>query len=133
MNPENVVAEFQRAGRALRAAQILQEERLFEDAISRAYYSVMHAARAALLLHDAIPESHSAVRRMFGSVMVRSGRIEEEWAAILAREQDRRITADYGVHVTWEPEASQKLVQDAAAFVKRIQKYLLSAGISLEV
>ncbi len=49
MNPKNVRAEFARALKALQAAKLLQADRLFEDAVSRAYYAVMHAAKAALL------------------------------------------------------------------------------------
>ncbi len=37
MNPENVLAEFQRAEKALRAAQLLHADGLFEDAVSRSY------------------------------------------------------------------------------------------------
>ena len=69
MNPDNVLEELERAQRALRAAQILHANDLFEDAVSRSYYAVMHAA----------------VRRLFGSVLVRPGLIEREWASVLAR------------------------------------------------
>ncbi len=95
MNPKNVQAEFTRALKSLQAAELLQADGLFEDAVSRAYYAVMHAAKAALLVHDQIAESHVAIRRLFGSVLVQTGNIEKEWASILAREQDRRIAADY--------------------------------------
>ncbi len=132
MNPENALAEFQRAEKALRAAEVLQAHGLFEDAVSRSYYAVMHAAKAALLVHDAIAESHAALRRLFGAVLVRPGLIEEEWAAVLAREQDQRIAADYDVGVSWEAEASSRLLEEATAFVRRIRAYLHSVGISTE-
>lgn len=104
---------------------------LLEDAVSRSYYVVMHAAKAALLVHDAIAESHAAVRRLFGIVLVRPGLVEEEWASILAKEQDRRIAADYDVGIPWESEAVSRLVEEAGAFVQRIRDYLVNAGISV--
>jgi len=55
MNLDEVLAEFQRAAQALRAAEVLHAEELFPDAISRAYYAVMHAAKAALLASIGIP------------------------------------------------------------------------------
>jgi len=128
MNPDDVRAEFSRAEESLRAARLLQGEALFGDAISRSYYAVMHAARAALLVNDTITESHSAVRRLFGDVLVRPGLIEKPWADILAREQGQRIRADYGVG-EWEEQTSSGLVDDAAAFVERIGEYLRSAGV----
>ena len=63
MNPDNVLEELARAQRALRVAQILHASDLFEDAVSRSYDAVMHAAKAALLVQDAMAESHAAVRR----------------------------------------------------------------------
>ena len=129
MNLKNVHAEFARALKALQAAKLLQAEGLFEDAVSRAYYAVMHAAKAALLVHDRIAESHAAIRRYFGSMLVRTGRIEKEWAGILAREQDRRIAADYNANLLMDAESSLHLVEDADRFVERIRKYLMDERI----
>src|SRR3990172_9160737 len=50
--------------------EVLHAEKLFPDAISRAYYAVMHAAKVALLTRDVVAESHGAVRRQFGSALV---------------------------------------------------------------
>lgn len=131
MNLENVLEEFERAKRALQAAKNLHEDGLYEDAVSRSYYAVMHAAKAALLVHDAIAESHAAVRRLFGAVFVRPGLIEEKWADVLAREHRRRIAADYGVGVSWEPADVSRLIEDAQAFIQRIRDYLMSVGIPM--
>lgn len=132
MNPENVLAEFERATRALQAAKNLRTDGLYEDAVSRSYYPVMHAAKAALLIHDAIAESHAAVRRLFGAVLVRKGILEKEWASVLAREQDERIIADYAVGTVWKPEAVSHLIEEAEAFIQRIHAYLVSVGVPVE-
>lgn len=129
MNPKNVLAEFSRAQKSLQAAKLEQADGLFEDAVSRAYYAVMHAAKAALLIHDRLAESHVAIKRYFGSVLVRAGRIEKEWAGILAREHDRRVAADYNANLLMDAESSLQLVEDADQFVERIRKYLVEAGI----
>ena len=92
-----VRAEMDRAAKALRAARLLYDKDLLEDAVSRSYYAVLHAAKAALLSHDTIAESHAAVRRLFGKVLIKEGRIEREWAAVIANEQDQRQIADYDV------------------------------------
>lgn len=97
MKTENVLEEFNRATKSLASARLLLSARLFEDAVSRSYYAVMHAAKASLLVHEVIADSHTKVRRLFGSVLVRPGLIEKEWAAILAREQDKRAVAEYAV------------------------------------
>ena len=66
MNRNMVLAEWQRATQSLHAAELLAREGYREDAVSRAYYAVLHAAKAALLVHDVATTSHAAVRRMFG-------------------------------------------------------------------
>ena len=100
--------------------------------MSRSYYAVMHAAKAALLVHDVIAESHAAVRRLFGSVLVRPSLIEREWASVLARIQDQRISADYSIGMEWDTEAALRLVEDAQAFLRRVRSYLRSVGIAVE-
>jgi len=79
VNAKHLLAELTRARESLQAAQLLQEKELLADAVSRSYYAVMHAARAALLAHDTIAESHAAVRRLFVEVMVLPGRIEKKF------------------------------------------------------
>lgn len=117
-------AEMDRAEKALQAARLLCEAGLLEDAISRSYYAVLHAAKAALLVHDAVAESHASVRRLFGKVLIQEGHIEREWAAVIANEQDQRMMADYDAEATWEVEAVGKLVDSAQAFIKRIHDYI---------
>jgi len=130
LNLKHSLAEFSRAKKALRAAQVLLASSLFEDAISLSYYAVMHAAKAALLAHDTVAESHRAMRRFFNKVLVCPGLIEREWSSILARVQDQSIVAEYNVLVSWEQEDSQHLIEDAQAFVQRIRDYLVNVGIT---
>ena len=52
MNRNMVVAEWIRARESLRAAQTLTRNGLYADAISRAYYAILHAAKAGLHVHD---------------------------------------------------------------------------------
>ena len=82
MNPACIQAEFARAEKAARAARLLCESDLPEDAVSRSYYAVLHAAKAALLAHEVIAESHAAIRRLFGKILVKPGIFEAKWAAI---------------------------------------------------
>ena len=132
MDPKHILAEWASAVRALRAAKLLVEEHLFADSVSRAYYGVLHAARAALLAHDTITESHAAVRRLFGDVLVRPGAIEREWGRMLSELQRDRIAADYDVGTGWDSDTSARVLHDAEGFVERIGAYLTDRGYVLE-
>lgn len=116
--------EIARAIKALRAAKTLFENRLYEDTISRAYYSVLHAAKAALGKIGVEPESHRAVRTMFSLHLVKTGKIEKEFSVILTAEYEDREMSDYDIDVDIERERAEKRVEDAEEFIARIQRFL---------
>ncbi len=116
--------ELNRARKALLAAKTLLENQLYEDCVSRFYYAVLHAAKAALAPIGIEPESHHAVRRMFGLHLVKTGKIERDFARILTAEQEDREISDYDIHIEIEQDTAAKRVLDAEKFVQRIEKYL---------
>jgi len=116
--------ELNRAGKALLAAKTLLENQLYEDCVSRAYYAVLHAAKAALVTTGVEPESHGAVRRLFGLHLVKTGKIEKDFAKILIAEQEDREIGDYDIHIEIEQDTAQKRVRDAEKFVERINNFL---------
>ena len=75
---EQVGLEIKRAEKAWRAASTLFESGLYEDSVSRAYYAVLHAAKAALATFGMFPTTHRAVRRMFGFHLIKSS-AEKDW------------------------------------------------------
>jgi len=128
MNRDMVLAEWRRAIRSLQAAELLARKDYREDAVSRAYYAMLHAAKAALFVHDVATASHAAVRRMFGRHLISTGEIEREWASYLGEGLDDRLAADYDASVSFSTgETSQECLR-ARAFVERMQRYLLMRG-----
>ena len=130
MNRDVVLAEWRRSTQALQAADLLSREGFWEDAVSRAYYSILHAAKAALLVHDVETASHAGVRRMFGKHLVLTGDIEGQWSKYLGRSSDDRLMADYDAGVSFTAGESQLECQRAQAFLKRIRQYLLAKGLT---
>ena len=130
MNRDVVLAEWRRSTQALQAADLLSREGFWEDAVSRAYYSILHAAKAALLVHDVETASHAGVRRMFGKHLVLTGDIEGQWSKYLSRSSDDRLMADYDAGVSFTAGESRLECQRAQAFLKRIRQYLLAKGLT---
>ena len=124
MNRPMALAEWRRAWRALGAAEILARESYYEDAVSRAYYATLHAAKAALYIHDVATTSHAAVRRMFGRHLIRSGAIEPIWATHLGESLDDRLAADYDVNIRCTADDASQECQRTRAFLDRIRRYL---------
>jgi hypothetical protein len=124
-----VLAEWNRARESLQAAEILTRDSLYADAISRAYYSILHAAKAALQVHDVAAESHPAVRRMFGLHLIKAGEIESEWSAYLTESLDDRLAADYDVETSFSKQEARSECRRTGEFLKRIKRYLLKNGL----
>lgn len=123
-----VVAEWLRAYASLQAAENPTRDGLYADAISSAYYTVLHAAKAGLHVHDVVVESHAAVRRMFGLHLVKSGKIEPNWAAYLTAGLNDRLAADYDVETEFSKKEARSECVRAREFLKRIKRYLLKNG-----
>jgi len=70
MNKTVVLAEWRRATESLGAAESCRRDGFYADSISRTYYVILHAAKAALQLRDIASESHAAVKRLFGLHLV---------------------------------------------------------------
>ena len=113
-----------RAEKSLKAANVLFQDSLFEDALSRSYYVILHAARAILLAEGIRVKSHKAVRRLFGQHIIKTGKLDSRYAAILAEEQDDRYLADYDVIFIPEKERVEQRITDADKFLKTIKKFL---------
>lgn len=125
---EEVQAELHRADKSLQATQSLLEDNFLEDALSRAYYAILHAARGALLAEGVDVSSHRAVRRLFGLHLIKPGKLAMRFAKILAEEQDDRFLADYDAWFHPERERAEKRVSEAAEFLAAINVFLRSQG-----
>ena len=116
--------EFSRARKALQSARLLAENQLFEDSVSRSYYAVFHAAKAALLKCKIEADTHTAVRSMFGLHIVRPGKVEKRLAKILIAEQEDREIGDYSVTVRITAERANKRLAEAEFFLVAIGDFL---------
>ena len=130
MNRQLVLAEWKRARKSLRAAEILTREGYSEDALSRAYYAVLHTAKAALWVKDVATVSHAGVRPMFGLHLIRPGEIEPEWATYIGETLDDRLAADYNVNVSVTLREARENCRRSRRFLSRIRRYLLDKGLT---
>ena len=132
MSIARAAAEWRRALESLDASRLCQENGLYADAISRAYYAVMHAAKALLELQDITAESHEGVRNLFGYNVVISGLVERHWGGEIRELNDLRMTADYNVAVTFTETDGHAAYERSQAFLNRMQPILADSIQSQE-
>lgn len=118
-------AEWQRAREAAAAAAVCRDNGYYADAISRAYYAIAHAAKAALALQG-VPkiDSHEGLNRLFGRDLVSKNRVERIWSATLKQSHAKRLRADYHATDTFTVDDAQDACDHAAAFLNRIRPLL---------
>ena len=129
MKREIALAHWRRETRALSAANSLAIGGQHDDSVSRSYYAMMHAAKAALATRDLEAESHNAVQKLFNQHLVKPGDIDKQRGVDLGRARQRRSTADYDI----SREASEGEAFDgcrrATAFLIEIRILLRNAGL----
>lgn len=124
MNLEEIKKEISRAEKSLNSAKILAKNNYLEDAISRCYYGILHAAKAALLVEGVNISSHKAVRRLFGQHIIKTGKLDSKYAKILASIQDDRFRADYDVVYLAAEEDVKESLKIAGDFLNAVKAYL---------
>lgn len=104
----------------LSAAEYLLKGGYYNDAVSRAYYSMFYAARALLSTREIYPKGHKGVILKFGLEFVREDFIEKVYGRALSHAKDRREAADYDIEKKISEEEAESIVEDAKRFLERI-------------
>lgn len=120
----SVVREWRRAGECLRASALCLEHGLYADAVARAYYSIMHSAKAALAHLAISAKGHKGVKNHFGLHLIRAGLIEQEYAADLSQSYEDRLKADYGVTLEFLFIDAEEARDRAQEFRERMREFL---------
>lgn len=82
---EEIKKEYHRAEKSLQSARLLLRDSLLEDALSRAYYAILHATRAVLLAEGVNVTSHRAVRRLLANISSSPASFLLTWRRFLQR------------------------------------------------
>lgn len=119
---EEVKIFIRKAETKLNTAKILFEEEIYEDAISRAYYSMYYAAKALLRTRNIFTKTHKGLISKLGLEFVKNGEIEAEYASMIATVEERRERADYDAYYEPSRDEAEKIIEDVERFLERIKK-----------
>lgn len=120
--------EVSRAIRLLKAAGLLVRHGFYEDAVSRAYYSVFHAACALLASIGRTVWIHERLRTAIALHFVKPGRLDAKYSRVLARTATVRNDAVYGAISTFRLEDAERTLQDAKDFLAAVTTLLTDTG-----
>lgn len=90
-------ALVRKAEDSLRGAQVLASQKLFDFAVSRAYYTMFYVAEAFLLGEGLTFSKHSGVIAAFGQHFAKTGRVPKEFHRYLIDGERKRLIGDYDI------------------------------------
>lgn len=126
---KNILEELSRAKECLRGADLLYQNTLYADAVSRLYYYVFHAGRALLLVKGLEPKSHEGTLRLLSMHFVKPGILENQGSHIFARLMKYRAEADYNPSYVFTEADYRDFKKDAEELVKKITDILSKEGL----
>ena len=112
----------------LKDAKRLYQEKSLRSAADRAYYSMFHAAHAALA-HQGVkaPRSHRGLRSVFGQELVSTGVIEREYSRDLTKAHEARQESTYEAYGQIDDQEVADLISGAEGFLARIKRLTTEA------
>lgn len=121
---ELIKGYLEKAERKLEVAEKLLRSDDYEDAVSRAYYAVFHAAQALLLTEGERAETHKGVVTLFGLFFVKTGKFKKDLGKYLANLKDERESGDYEVFSYIDRETAETAIEEAKEFIRESKAYL---------
>ena len=112
------------ATESLEAARLLASRGFHPDAVSRAYYAIPYAARAALASRGIAVKTHGGILQRFGELFVTPGLLPSELTTAFGKAMAIRNRADYSTAVRPGKEDSEAVLKDAERFVEAVRGLL---------
>lgn len=113
---------FKRAEEALSDALLLIENKKWNTAINRLYYSCFYAVIALLLKNDIETRTHNGARNKFSEVFIKTGQIDKKFGKLFSQLSDFRQKGDYGDLFDFDEKIVLPLVEKVKEFVSEIQE-----------
>ena len=121
--------KWDNACETLQEADVLARTGFYKGAISRAFFAMENAARAALALKGQEPRPHSGLIQAFNQQVAGKAGLEESWTSRVEGAGDARNTADYrAFHTATKQEAHSQYVT-AVEFLTRMREHLAKEGL----
>ncbi len=111
---------LKKAREKLRAAEVLFDSDLLEDAASRAYYAMFHAAKEYLLTKGEKPRTHRGVISLMYDWAKKDDNLSEDSMKSLMSGLQIRLVSDYDIKSTLGKDEVEELLDSSREFVDYI-------------
>jgi uncharacterized protein (UPF0332 family) len=115
---------LEKARDSWRASRLLAEQKFYDIAVSRAYYSMFYVAEAFLLSEGLAFSKHSAVIAAFGQRYTKSGIVAPKFHQYLIKAQDSRNIADYDIKKRISKREATTAIAHAEEFLQVADEFI---------
>ena len=124
-NPEDYIHyRFKRAEELFDDALIMADNKKWNAAINRLYYSCFYAVLALLLKNRLETKTHDGTRTMFGNEFIKSGIIDKKYGKLYSKLFDLRQKGDYGDLFDFDEDTVLPLIDQVKEFLTEINKFV---------
>jgi uncharacterized protein (UPF0332 family) len=121
---ELVSYRLKKARETFNEIEILIENKLWNTAVNRLYYSCYYAVNALLIRYEINPKTHAGVRQMLGLHFIKTGLISNENGRFYSVIFDKRLTGDYDDFVDHTKEDVLGLIEPTDKLLSEIESHL---------
>lgn len=113
--------KLQRADDALKGAQVLLNESLWLDALSKIYYAAFYGVSALLMNMKLNPKSHSGAKSLFHKEFVLTGIIDKKFGSLYDTLLAKRFEADYEAFAMIDETEVPGYLESVKTFIQKVK------------
>ena len=109
----------------LEAARLLAENKHWNSAINRLYYSCFYIISALLYKYDINANSHAGLKHQFTLHFIKSGLVDKELGRVFVELFDWRQKGDYGDFYDFDEEKTMPLFNPVETLITTIESLII--------
>ena len=118
---EYIQYRFRRSQESLEEALIMIQNKKWNTAVSRLYYSCFYAGIALVLKDNIESRSHRGVRTIFSDTFIKTGKLDVKYGKLFSHRADYRQKGDYGDLYDYDEKIVLPLVDQVKEFISEIK------------
>lgn len=121
---KEVQLKLQKSAAMMAEVEILLQNKFYNTAINRLYYSCFHLTTALLLLKNFTPKTHSGVGILLNKEFVQKEMFDVQHASFFTKLMNERIESDYGDYLIIDETDVDEFFEPAKLYVQYVTKMI---------
>ena len=115
---------LEKAKENLKAAVLLETQKLYTESVNRSYYSIFHAIRALTAFYCFDAKKHSSIISFFNLNFIKTGKIDVKFSKIVTKAFKIRTESDYQDFYFVTKSDCIEQIENAEIFIKEIINFI---------